>query len=52
VFFSTVSQVQPYGTGVMLEDLFGNTIYMNQPAPRGRYATARWRGSSNMPIPP
>ena len=23
-------QVQPYGTGVLLEDLYGNKIYLNQ----------------------
>ena len=30
VKFHGEPQVQPYGTGVTLEDLYGNTIYMNQ----------------------
>jgi catechol 2,3-dioxygenase-like lactoylglutathione lyase family enzyme len=30
VKFHGEPQVQPYGTGVMLEDLYGNKIYMNQ----------------------
>lgn len=35
VKFDGEPQVQPYGTGVMLEDLYGNRIYMNQePAAR------------------
>jgi catechol 2,3-dioxygenase-like lactoylglutathione lyase family enzyme len=30
VKFHGEPQVQPYGTGVTLEDLYGNKIYMNQ----------------------
>jgi catechol 2,3-dioxygenase-like lactoylglutathione lyase family enzyme len=30
VRFKGEPNVQPYGTGVMLEDLYGNHIYMNQ----------------------
>jgi catechol 2,3-dioxygenase-like lactoylglutathione lyase family enzyme len=30
VTFHGEPQVQPYGTGVTLEDLYGNKIYMNQ----------------------
>ena len=30
VKFHGEPQVQPYGTGVLLEDLYGNKIYMNQ----------------------
>ena len=30
VTFHGEPNVQPYGTGVMLEDLYGNTIFMNQ----------------------
>jgi uncharacterized glyoxalase superfamily protein PhnB len=30
VKFQGEPQVQPYGTGVMLEDLYGNKIYLNQ----------------------
>jgi catechol 2,3-dioxygenase-like lactoylglutathione lyase family enzyme len=30
VKFHGEPQVQPYGTGVMLEDLYGNKIYLNQ----------------------
>jgi hypothetical protein len=30
VKFFSEPQVQPYGTGVMLEDLYGNKIYLNQ----------------------
>ena len=30
VKFRGEPNVQPYGTGVMLEDLYGNKIYMNQ----------------------
>jgi catechol 2,3-dioxygenase-like lactoylglutathione lyase family enzyme len=30
VKFHGTPQVQPYGTGVTLEDLYGNKIYMNQ----------------------
>jgi catechol 2,3-dioxygenase-like lactoylglutathione lyase family enzyme len=30
VTFRGEPQVQPYGTGVTLEDLYGNRIYMNQ----------------------
>ena len=30
VNFQGEPQVQPYGTGVTLEDLYGNKIYMNQ----------------------
>jgi catechol 2,3-dioxygenase-like lactoylglutathione lyase family enzyme len=30
VTFHGEPQVQPYGTGVMLEDLYGNRIYLNQ----------------------
>ena len=30
VKFHGEPQVQPYGTGVTLEDLYGNRIYMNQ----------------------
>ncbi|HEV8485850.1 MAG TPA: VOC family protein [Blastocatellia bacterium] len=30
VTFHGEPQVEPYGTGVMLEDLYGNKIYMNQ----------------------
>ncbi len=30
VKFHGEPNVQPYGTGVMLEDLYGNKIYMNQ----------------------
>src|SRR5262245_1248601 len=30
VKFDGEPQVQPYGTGVTLEDLYGNKIYMNQ----------------------
>jgi uncharacterized glyoxalase superfamily protein PhnB len=30
VTFHGEPQVQPYGTGVMLEDLYGNKIYLNQ----------------------
>jgi hypothetical protein len=30
VRFHGEPQVQPYGTGVMLEDLYGNKIYLNQ----------------------
>jgi hypothetical protein len=30
VKFDGEPQVQPYGTGVMLEDLYGNKIYLNQ----------------------
>ncbi len=30
VKFHGEPQVQPYGTGVVLEDLYGNKIYMNQ----------------------
>jgi catechol 2,3-dioxygenase-like lactoylglutathione lyase family enzyme len=30
VKFHGEPEVQPYGTGVMLEDLYGNQIYMNQ----------------------
>ena len=30
VTFHGEPQVQPYGTGVTLEDLYGNRIYMNQ----------------------
>ena len=30
VRFHGEPQVQPYGTGVTLEDLYGNKIYMNQ----------------------
>jgi Glyoxalase/Bleomycin resistance protein/Dioxygenase superfamily len=30
VKFQGEPQVQPYGTGVTLEDLYGNKIYMNQ----------------------
>jgi len=30
VRFHGEPEVQPYGTGVMLEDLYGNKIYMNQ----------------------
>jgi len=30
VTFQGEPQVQPYGTGVMLEDLYGNKIYLNQ----------------------
>lgn len=30
VKFHGEPQVQPYGTGVMLEDLYGNKIYMNE----------------------
>src|SRR5262245_20213884 len=30
VKFRGEPQVQPYGTGVTLEDLYGNTIYINQ----------------------
>ena len=30
VRFEGEPEVQPYGTGVTLEDLYGNKIYMNQ----------------------
>ena len=30
VQFRGEPQVQPYGTGVLLEDLYGNKIYLNQ----------------------
>jgi len=30
VHFLGEPQVQPYGTGVLLEDLYGNKIYLNQ----------------------
>jgi catechol 2,3-dioxygenase-like lactoylglutathione lyase family enzyme len=30
VAFHGEPQVQPYGTGVLLEDLYGNKIYLNQ----------------------
>ena len=30
IVFHGEPQVQPYGTGVMLEDLYGNRIYLNQ----------------------
>lgn len=30
VRFQGEPQVQPYGTGVLLEDLYGNKIYLNQ----------------------
>jgi catechol 2,3-dioxygenase-like lactoylglutathione lyase family enzyme len=30
VKFQGEPQVQPYGTGVLLEDLYGNKIYLNQ----------------------
>jgi hypothetical protein len=30
VIFHGEPQVQPYGTGVLLEDLYGNKIYLNQ----------------------
>jgi catechol 2,3-dioxygenase-like lactoylglutathione lyase family enzyme len=30
VTFHGEPQVQPYGTGVLLEDLYGNKIYLNQ----------------------
>ena len=30
VHFHSEPQVQPYGTGVLLEDLYGNKIYLNQ----------------------
>ena len=30
VHFHGEPEMQPYGTGVMLEDLYGNRIYMNQ----------------------
>jgi catechol 2,3-dioxygenase-like lactoylglutathione lyase family enzyme len=30
VKFHGEPQVQPYGTGVLLEDLYGNKIYLNQ----------------------
>ncbi len=30
VKFQGEPNIQPYGTGVMLEDLYGNKIYMNQ----------------------
>jgi hypothetical protein len=30
VHFQGEPQVQPYGTGVLLEDLYGNRIYLNQ----------------------
>jgi catechol 2,3-dioxygenase-like lactoylglutathione lyase family enzyme len=30
VHFHGEPQVQPYGTGVLLEDLYGNKIYLNQ----------------------
>jgi hypothetical protein len=30
VTFRGEPQVQPYGTGVLLEDLYGNKIYLNQ----------------------
>jgi catechol 2,3-dioxygenase-like lactoylglutathione lyase family enzyme len=33
VTFHGEPQVQPYGTGVSLEDLYGNKIYMNQEPP-------------------
>jgi len=36
VTFAGEPQVQPYGTGVMLEDLYGNKIYLNQEAPAKR----------------
>jgi catechol 2,3-dioxygenase-like lactoylglutathione lyase family enzyme len=32
VVFHGEPEVQPYGTGVLLEDLYGNEIYMNQEA--------------------
>jgi glyoxalase/bleomycin resistance protein/dioxygenase superfamily protein len=30
VKFESEPEVRPYGTGVMLEDLYGNKIFMNQ----------------------
>jgi hypothetical protein len=30
VKFHGEPQAQPYGTGVLLEDLYGNKIYLNQ----------------------
>jgi hypothetical protein len=30
VTFHGEPKVQPYGTGVMFEDLYGNTIFLNQ----------------------
>jgi hypothetical protein len=30
VHFLGEPQVQPYGTGVLLEDLYGNKLYLNQ----------------------
>jgi hypothetical protein len=30
VKFQSESEVRPYGTGVMLEDLYRNSIFMNQ----------------------
>jgi catechol 2,3-dioxygenase-like lactoylglutathione lyase family enzyme len=35
VTFHGVPQVQPYGTGVMLEDLYGNKIYLNEDSTSG-----------------
>ena len=33
VEFDGEPQVRPYGTGVLMEDLYGNKIYINQDAP-------------------